>query len=416
VPGRDAQAWTVSTPDAYRFTPQTSGVSITGISWSPGISLSDTSIFNPVAAPAQNTCYTAEVTYNNGCNVRDTVCVSLSTFSYSIDVNPDTVCPGSQAQLFMSGQGVDFAWTPASLLNDSTLPNPIATVSNTTKFGVVAKNAAGCLIKDSAVVFVYTPPLVSLGSDFDVCACDTSINLNPVITDFTGNTQYLWSNSTTNSDLSVSNSGIYALTITDGNDCTASSSQQVNIYCLKVKASTSADKNTINKGDSTQLFSNISGSNYTPSLTYNWIPTASITDSILASPNASPLETTLYTVYVFDAINGCTALDSFSLTVNPPGLFAVPTGFSPNADGSNEYFYPYFPPGSSASVISMRIYNRWGQLVYSGAVAPGWDGKVGGLIAAIDTYTYSIQISSPDANQPNGAIVNNLVGSFALLR
>jgi hypothetical protein len=41
--------------------------------------------------------------------------------------------------------------------------------------------------------------------------------------------------------------------------------------------------------------------------------------------------------------------------------------------------------------FSMIIYNRWGQLVYSGA--EGWDGTLAGDIAPTGTYSYATTYS-----------------------
>jgi gliding motility-associated-like protein len=54
----------------------------------------------------------------------------------------------------------------------------------------------------------------------------------------------------------------------------------------------------------------------------------------------------------------------------------IPTAFSPNNDGVNDYF---FPQGDKIIVESFHIYNRWGELVFTGSEQnPMWDGTIGG--------------------------------------
>ena len=53
----------------------------------------------------------------------------------------------------------------------------------------------------------------------------------------------------------------------------------------------------------------------------------------------------------------------------------VPTAFSPNGDGDNDYFFPV-GYGVQGDDYEMSIYNRWGDKIYHwNDVNTGWDGK-----------------------------------------
>jgi len=74
----------------------------------------------------------------------------------------------------------------------------------------------------------------------------------------------------------------------------------------------------------------------------------------------------------------------------------IPNTFSPNNDGVNDWFYPR---GTGLFKIQgMRIFNRWGQMVFQKAnLFPndqfaGWNGKYNGKIQTSDVYTYIIEI------------------------
>jgi gliding motility-associated-like protein len=59
-----------------------------------------------------------------------------------------------------------------------------------------------------------------------------------------------------------------------------------------------------------------------------------------------------------------------------PQIF-VPTAFTPNGDGRNDVFRPIAV--GITRIEYFRVYNRWGQLVFSTTVnGQGWDGKIGG--------------------------------------
>ncbi|MDZ4810503.1 MAG: gliding motility-associated C-terminal domain-containing protein, partial [Bacteroidota bacterium] len=68
----------------------------------------------------------------------------------------------------------------------------------------------------------------------------------------------------------------------------------------------------------------------------------------------------------------------------------VPTGFTPNGDGKNDRFTP-FPVGMK-SYNYFRIYNRWGQIVFSSTnLHDGWDGKLGGRDQQSGIYVWMIE-------------------------
>ena len=80
----------------------------------------------------------------------------------------------------------------------------------------------------------------------------------------------------------------------------------------------------------------------------------------------------------------------------------------------NDIFYPR---GSSIDRIqSMRLFNRWGQLVFekknftANSITDGWNGMFQGRPANTDTYIYVIEYLCE-----NGEIVS-LKGNVTLLR
>ena len=68
----------------------------------------------------------------------------------------------------------------------------------------------------------------------------------------------------------------------------------------------------------------------------------------------------------------------------------VPNVFSPNGDGINDIFKV---KGASFELISMKIFNRWGQLIYEDRVGTGWDGWYSsGIKASTGNYSYLIEV------------------------
>jgi gliding motility-associated-like protein len=68
----------------------------------------------------------------------------------------------------------------------------------------------------------------------------------------------------------------------------------------------------------------------------------------------------------------------------------VPTAFTPNNDGLNDKFFP-FPVGVK-KINYFRVYNRWGQLMFSTTkLLDGWDGRFGGIKQGSGVYVWMAQ-------------------------
>jgi len=100
--------------------------------------------------------------------------------------------------------------------------------------------------------------------------------------------------------------------------------------------------------------------------------------------------------------------------VVPPGIPPLPNAFSPNGDGQNDTYGPYISPALQGIyvVTEMRVYNRWGQLVYNGT-GP-WDGTFNGVLQPADTYLCYVTITGPDQSNPSVNIQYNIYSSFSL--
>ena len=72
----------------------------------------------------------------------------------------------------------------------------------------------------------------------------------------------------------------------------------------------------------------------------------------------------------------------------------VPTGFSPNGDGINDYVQV---KGYGIKEMIFKIYNRWGELVYStNNIDAKWDGKYKGELQEQDAFAYLLNVTFTD--------------------
>lgn len=66
------------------------------------------------------------------------------------------------------------------------------------------------------------------------------------------------------------------------------------------------------------------------------------------------------------------------------------TGFTPNGDGKNDKFKPFTVGITTLNYF--KVYNRWGQLLYSTAnLNEGWDGRINGIDQQTSTYVWMVQ-------------------------
>src|SRR5690606_23154882 len=61
-------------------------------------------------------------------------------------------------------------------------------------------------------------------------------------------------------------------------------------------------------------------------------------------------------------INGCSSSDE--IVVAKDCYIDIPNAFSPDGDGINDYFFPRRNTDQNITKFDMKIYNRWGQVVF----------------------------------------------------
>lgn len=154
---------------------------------------------------------------------------------------------------------------------------------------------------------------------------------------------------------------------------------------------------------------------YSPNVnTWTWTPDYNLSCSNCPVPFANPQFNTTYNISVLDT-NGCkNTADIIVKVICVDKNYFIPNTFSPNNDGVNDRF---FPRGTAIDKIqSMRIFNRWGELVYekrnfaANSPSDGWDGRIRGAIAAMDAYVYIIEVICD-----NGEIIP-IKGNVTLIR
>jgi gliding motility-associated-like protein len=76
----------------------------------------------------------------------------------------DHICEGSSTTLFASG-GLNYTWTPATGLSSATVPDPVASPKDTTRYKVRVSSQFGCADSAEIVVNVWKKPIANAGPD-----------------------------------------------------------------------------------------------------------------------------------------------------------------------------------------------------------------------------------------------------------
>ncbi|MFI5130227.1 MAG: gliding motility-associated C-terminal domain-containing protein [Chitinophagales bacterium] len=108
---------------------------------------------------------------------------------------------------------------------------------------------------------------------------------------------------------------------------------------------------------------------------------------------------TLYTVSLTaGSNNGCSATATKTLKVLSACIIAVPSAFTPNNDGKNDYLYPL--NALKAENLDFKIFNRWGQLMFhSKDWRKQWDGRTGGIMQATGVYVWMLYFTHKDTRK-----------------
>ena len=360
--------------------------------WTPGSSLSDSAIFNPIACPIIATNYLVTVTDANNCFDTSSVTVTINPLPIISASAAVSVCYGDSTQLNALG-GVSYVWIPSTGLSNDTISNPMASPSGTTTYVVIGTDIMGCSNTDSVVVTINQLIVPDL-SDTIICIGDA---LQLTVNGPTGAT-YTWSPSTDLSDTTIYNpitttqvTITYFVLVQDTNGCLDSTSILITAeskpeadFSFVISPSCDgilADFTNLSIGATTYLWNYGDGNQSTE-----------INPSHLFSYNSSA--TVLLTSY---SLGLCSDTATKPITTgNFEDYFNVipPTILTPNGDGLNDLFKMDLPFGIG-SCASIMVFNRWGMKVFdSNGQNSGWDGRTtAGIKVPEGTYFYIIDIN-----------------------
>ena len=143
--------------------------------------------------------------------------------------------------------------------------------------------------------------------------------------------------------------------------------------------------------------------------TYRWNPVTGLSDPDIANPLATTTVTMEYVLTVMNIQGKCFASDTVKIERPCKDLIYVPNIFTPNKDGINDLLRPLST--GFAKVNYFRVYDRWGQLLYSiNGDKPGWDGRLKGEQMGMQTVVWIMEVRNTDG------IIYHQKGTTLLMR
>jgi gliding motility-associated-like protein len=202
-------------------------------------------------------------------------------------------------------------------------------------------------------------------------------------------------------NITALNTKSYTVTIADTNNCKITAMVIITVNVVQPFIIAVPDSAII-EGQTVQLSTN------TPGYTYQWSPATTLNSASIYNPLAKPERTTTYCVTITDAIN-CSGSVCKTIDMIIPEI-RIPTAFTPNGDGNNDVFRAIEAP--KTSVVEIKIYNRWGELIFQSDNNTGWDGKWKGALQPTESYVCKVGYTSVLA--PDKVVYK--MQSFSLLK
>lgn len=369
------------------------------ITWSPATYLDNPSSLTPVSTPLQSITYTASGTTSDGCALTATVHIHVDT-AMPQPVMPDSLvyCLGASGVVQVSG-ATSYSWSPPTNITPVTGPQVTISTQTNQYYYCDFSNACG-LVRDSIFVEINIASILA-GNDTTICPGDlATIHAS-------GGVSYSWSPAPygflqANGSLvqvKPAVSTTYVVVGTDQYGCSDTASVRVNLF-PKPFVQTNPDVYAI-FGEVIQL-----NATSNTAISYVWSPEEYLSCNVCQNPVTQPDKPMVFTVTIYD-INGCSATDKVRIYYD--AIIYVPNTFTPNQNGTNETF---FALGVNIRGFQLEIFNRWGELIYTGdALSQMWDGTYAGLPSPDGVYTWKIVYSELFTDE-----IHQIVGHVNLLR
>jgi gliding motility-associated-like protein len=329
--------------------------------------------------------------YGSGnCAVFDSVRVRVrAPLSLTAVATPATMCFGEYSTINATSSGGlttnhVINWSHGLGFGSTKSVNPLATTSYTLTL------SDNCSVDDTVVVTVVVHPEVTVTVQAGPLVCYGDSGTVQVIPPPGANYSYQWSTTPPQSGTSIiAPIGYYFVTVTDNNTgCWEEVLAEIQGYGV-IDASFIPNPNNGCASFLDPVIDFIDMSTGGITGTWNFGDGNSAPYSAGVNPQHTYADTGAYLVQLSIVdVGGCTADYELTVCIEPAATIFAPNGFTPNRDGLNDEF---MVAGIGITEFTMRIYNRWGELLYeTNDMSHGWDGTYNGELVENDVYTFLV--------------------------
>ncbi len=369
--------------------------------WSTGETTSNISV-----SPTTETTYSVYLIDAFGCQSNsENITVTISPdVNFNIYANKDSICPGDPVLISANPtSGVPPYSITDSQGNLVSLNNTVYPYQQET-YTYTVTDACGSTATDMVTINTFPVPPLNIQADV-LYGCEP-LAVNFIVPESNDDYIYSWSFSNNNNSEAANgastyhifeNYGIYDVMVSaiSNKGCKNSLviSNLINVY-RKPEAHFLANPQTVSIINPEINFLNLSQwADY-----YLW----SFGDgdsSNITNPNHSYNDIDSYTVKLLaSTLEGCIDTVFQQITVEIEPTIYVPTAFSPDNDGINDFF-EIKANGMDLDNFNVKVYDRWGEIIFeSSDLYKSWNGKAKNNLKFVKIGSYTWLVTVKDAN------------------
>jgi gliding motility-associated-like protein len=339
--------------------------------------------------PPSGSTVAVEVVPYNGYGCLDTLfALLIDTLTISSNAGKDTVsCNRVPVPIGANPKpALLYQWTPATGLSDPNIANPRAGPTSTTSYILRTSSlGGGCVSYDTVVVraSIVDSSISMIGRE---SFCITSPDSAVLFVTPTNSIQWLRDNlpitGARQPRYRVTQTGEYYALLINADGCRATTDpKKVSIEIPRPGINYPVEYAVINYPQ--DLEARDFG------IETSWSPGTYLDDPRSVTPVYRGTAEIEYTITIKSEA-GCITVDTQLVKPFNEVSIYVPSAFTPNNDGLNDYLKPI--PGGIKELKHFRIYNRWGQMVFDiRSDSRGWDGRIGGMQQTTQVYVWTAE-------------------------
>ena len=302
--------------------------------------------------------------------------------------------------------GLKYVWTPVVGLSNPYIANPVAAPDKTTAYVVTTSNSGGgCRVTDTVVIraSIIDDSLQIIGkASFCLNNNDSAVlNVRPTNSIKWFKDDVPIPRAVNQNRYKVNSSGTYYALLKNAEGCIISTIKQPIVIDVAKPSIAYPVEYALSNIPLTLQARQIGES-------VLWKPAVNLNTYTSFTPAFTGYKEQLYTINILTKTE-CLTVDTQLVKIIKSVEIYVPSAFTPNRDGKNDYLRPILI--GLKDLHYFRVFNRWGQLLFeTKKPMSGWDGSLKGVDQATQTVVWMLEGTGLDG------VVRTMKGTTVLLR